>query len=129
MQKEILTKYSKETLQKFWDFVSTLEFDPASKDSSTVKKQVIKKLPPATAESYRTIASDFGYSLYNEYYSDMGNQYLYASFDAVGRGKEFYESCLGDEDVITKIVDKIDISNNFSDCFPIEDDYYSPEFL
>lgn len=129
MDQEIRNKYGKETLQKFWDFVSVLDFNPIKKDNLSVKKQIIRKLTPKMAELYRSIASDLSYTLYNEFYLDMGNQYLYGSFDAVAKGKDFYESCFKDSENIEIIIPNVNISNNFSDCFPIEDDYFSPDFL
>jgi hypothetical protein len=129
MDADIRNKYGKDTIQNFWNFVCVIDFNPTKKDNLSVKKQIIRKLPPKTADLYRSIASDLSYDLFNKCYSDMGNQYLYASFDAVGKGEEFYESCFKDPDTIEKILTSVNISNNFSDCFPIEDDYFSPDFL
>jgi hypothetical protein len=129
MDPDIRNKYGKDNIRNFWDFVSVLDFNPVKKDNLSVKKQIIRKLPPKTAELYRSIASDLSYALYNDAYSDMGNQYLYASFDAVAKGEDFYESCFKDSDNIESIISNVNISNNFSGCFPIEDDYFSPDFL
>jgi len=125
MQQDIINKYGKEVVQGFWIFIENLSFDSSKQDASTVRASILKKLPPFVAEKYKDIADELAFSLYRDVFYDKKNMYLYASFEAVSKGLNFYEKCWDDSSIIEPLIEKIDQFNNFSTAMPIEDDYFN----
>lgn len=124
MQQDIINKFGKEVVQNFWIFIENLKFDSKTHDASTVKASLLKKLSPSLAEKYKEIADELAFSLYRQVFYDKKNSYLYAAFDAVAKGSEFYDKCWVDKFIIDPLVESLDQFNNFSTVLPIEDDYF-----
>ena len=125
MQQDIINKYGKEVVQNFWIFIENLKFDSKVQDASSTRGSILKMLSPNVAEKYKEIADELAFSLYREVFYDKKNLYLYASFEAVGRGNIFYENCWNNTALIEPIVESIDQFNNFSTVIPTEDDYFN----
>jgi len=125
MQQEIINKYGKEVVQNFWIFIESLKFDSKKQDSSTVRSSILKKISPSTAEKYKDLGDELAFSLYRQVYYDKKNSYLYASFEAVSKGNEFYEKCWETPALIDPLVEGLDQFNNFSTILPTEDDYFN----
>lgn len=125
MQQEIVNKYGKEIIKNFWIFIEDLKFDSSKQEASSVRASILKKLPPSTAERYKDIGDELAFSLYRDVLFDKTNMYLYAAFDAVSKGNEFYNKCWEDNQHIETIVTSVDKFNNFSTVLPIEDDYFN----
>jgi len=125
MQQDVINKYGKEAVQNFWIFIENLKFDSKVQDASSVRGSILKTLSPSVAEKYKEIADELAFSLYREVFYDKKNLYLYASFEAVGRGSNFYETCWNNSTLIEPIVETVDQFNNFSTVIPIEDDYFN----
>lgn len=125
MQNDIINKYGKEAVQNFWIFVEKLNFDSKTQEASSIRASILKKLSPSVAEKYKDIADELAFSLYREVFYDKKTTYLYAAFEAVGKGSCFYESCWSHSCSIDPIVESVDQFNNFSTVLPIEDDYFN----
>lgn len=125
MQQEIINKYGKEVVQSFWIFIESLKFDSKKQDSSTVRSSILKKISPSTAEKYKDLGDELAFSLYRQVYYDKKNSYLYACFEAVSKGNEFYEKCWETPAIIDPLVEGLDQFNNFSTVLPTEDDYFN----
>jgi hypothetical protein len=125
MQQEIINKYGKEVVQNFWIFIESLKFDSKKQDSSTVRSSILKKISPSTAKKYKDLGDELAFSLYRQVYYDKKNSYLYASFEAVSKGNEFYEKCWETPVLIDPLVEGLDQFNNFSTVLPTEDDYFN----
>jgi hypothetical protein len=124
MQQELINKYGKEIINNFWIFIEELNFDSAKKEASTVRSSILKKLSPSLADKYKEIGDELAFSLYRQVFFDKKNVYLYASFEAISKGHEFYQKCWLDNTVIESIVESINQFNNFSTVLPTEDDYF-----
>lgn len=124
MQNDIINKYGKEAVQNFWIFIEKLNFDSKTQEASSVRASILKKLSPSVAEKYKDIADELAFSIYREVFYDKKTTYLYAAFEAVGKGSSFYESCWVHSCLIEPIVESVDQFNNFSTVLPIEDDYF-----
>jgi hypothetical protein len=124
MQQEIVNKYGKEVLKNFWIFIENLNFDGKTQESSSVRASILKKLSPSIAEKYKEIGDELAFSLYREVFYDKTSTYLYAAFEAVSKGSDFYEKCWLDETKIESILSSVDQFNNFSTVLPTEDDYF-----
>lgn len=125
MQQDIINKYGKEAVQGFWIFIENLKFDSKTQDASSVRGSILKMLSPNMAEKYKDIADELAFSLYREVFYDKKTTYLYASFEAVGKGSSFYENCWDNSTLINPIVESVDQFNNFSTVLPTEDDYFN----
>lgn len=125
MQKELINKYGREVINNFWIFIENLSFDSKTQDSTVVRASILKKLTPSLAEKYKDIADEFAFSLYRDVFFDKKNTYLYAAFEAVSKGFDFYQKCWDDSSIITPIVENLNQFNNFSTVLPIEDDYFN----
>jgi len=125
MQKDIINKYGKEVIQNFWIFIDTLKFDSKIQDAATVRASILKKLSPSLAEKYKEIGDELAFSLYRQIFFDKKNTYLYASFEVVSKGSNFYDACWLDSSKIEQIVEGLDQFNNFSTVLPTEDDYFN----
>ena len=125
MQQEIINKYGKEVVQNFWIFIDNLSFDSKNQDASTVRGKILKQLSPTMAEKYKDLGDELAFSLYRNVFFDKKNVYLYASFEAVSKGLDFYEKCWENSSLIEPLVENIDQFNNFSTVLPIEDDYFN----
>lgn len=125
MQQEIINKYGKEVVQNFWIFIESLKFDSKKQDSATVRSSILKKISPAVAERYKDLGDELAFSLYRQVYYDKKNSYLYASFEAVSKGNEFYEKCWEFPNAIDPLAEGLDQFNNFSTVLPTEDDYFN----
>lgn len=124
MQDQLVTKYGSETLKKFWSFIDELSFDGSVQEVATVRSNIMKKLTPATSDVYKDIADELAFSLYRNVYNEKKSVYLYAAFDAVAKGKGFYDNCWKDPLSINPLVEGLDQYNNFSNVLPSEGDYY-----
>jgi hypothetical protein len=125
MHQEIINKYGKEVVKNFWIFIETLNFDSKTQESIVIKSNLLKKLPPFLADKYKEICDEMAFSLYRDVYYDKKNMYLYASFEAVSKGEQFYQKCWSEPEVIEPIVETLDQFNNFSTVLPTEDDYFN----
>jgi hypothetical protein len=125
MQNDIINKYGKEVLQNFWIFVEQLKFDSKTQDATTVRASILKKLSPSLAEKYKDIGDELAFSLYREVFYDKKTVYLYASFNAIAKGYEFYQKCWNNAAEIEPLIEGINQFNNFSTVLPVEDDYFN----
>ena len=125
MQQDIENKHGKEIIKNFWIFIENLSFDSKKQEASSVRASILKKLPPSTAEKYKDIGDELAFSLYRDVLFDKTNMYLYAAFDAVSKGSEFYNKCWEDNSYIENIFSSVDKFNNFSTVLPTEDDYFN----
>jgi hypothetical protein len=124
MQNNIINKYGKEVVQNFWIFIDQLKFDSKTQEASSVRASILKKLSPSVAEKYKDIADEYAFSLYREVFFDKKTSYLYASFEAVANGSEFYQKCWIAPTEIDSILESTNQFNNFSTVLPTEDDYF-----
>jgi hypothetical protein len=134
MQTEIINKFGNETVKNFWVFIESLNFDNKKQDAAVVRDSLLKKLSPSVADKYKKIADEFAFSLYRGAFYDKQPIYLYASFDAVAKGLQFYNECWENSDLLEESVKTADQFNNFASCIPTEDDYFhsvipSPESI
>lgn len=126
MQENVLiNKFGKEVYQNFWIFVETLKFDSKKQDALTVRKQILTKLSPTLADKYKELCDELAFSLYRSVFYDKKNNYLYAAFEAVSKGKEFYQKCWDEPTSIEPFIESLDQFNNFSTVLPTEDDYFN----
>lgn len=125
MQQDIIKKYGKEVVNNFWIFVDQLKFDSKKQDASSVRKTILKTLSPTLAEKYKDLGDELAFSLYRNVFYDKKNTYLYASFEAVSKGSDFYQKCWDNPEIIEPVAESLDRFNNFSAVLPTEDDYYS----
>ena len=124
MQQDIINKYGKEVVQSFWIFVENLKFDSKTQEANSIRASILKKLTPFVAEKFKDIADQFAFSLYREVFYDKKTAYLYASFEAVSKGVDFYEKCWENSLEIEPLLEATNQFNNFSTVLPIEDDYF-----
>ena len=124
MQQELINKYGKEVIQNFWIFIEELKFDSKKEDAITIRSKILKKLSPSLADKYKEICDELAFSLYRDVFYDKKNMYLYASFEAVCRGRDFYENCWIQPELIEPLAESLDQFNNFSTVLPTEDDYF-----
>jgi hypothetical protein len=125
MQHEIINKFGKEVIQNFWIFIENLKFDSKKQDASSIRASILKKLSPSLADKYKQIGDELAFSLYRQVFYDKKNTYLYAAFEAVSKGNEFYQNCWNDSNLIEPIAESLDQFNNFSTVLPTEDDYFN----
>jgi ribosomal protein S17E len=125
MQNDIINKYGKEVIQNFWIFVEQLKFDSKTQDAATVRASILKKLSPTLAEKYKDIGDELAFSLYREVFYDKKTSYLYASFEAIAKGNDFYQKCWENPTEIEPLIEGINQFNNFSTVLPVEDDYFN----
>jgi hypothetical protein len=125
MQQDIINKYGKEVVQNFWIFVENLKFDAKRQDASNIRASILKKISPSVAEKYKELCDELAFSLYRNVYYDKKNLYLYAAFEAVSKGGDFYNKCWIEPLKIETLIEGIDQFNNFSAVLPIEDDYFA----
>ena len=125
MQNDIINKYGKEVLKNFWIFVEQLNFDSKTQEALTVRASILKKLSPSLAEKYKDIADELAFCLYREVFYDKKTSYLYASFEAISKGSDFYQKCWVNPIEIESLVESINQFNNFSAVLPVEDDYFN----
>lgn len=123
-----INKYDKNTLNAYWDFVQKLSYDCYKQNAYEMKVVIMKELSPSIAEMYKEITDALAFSLYREVFSDKKNTFLYAVYDAISMGRKFYEDCWLKPELITPLESKINpdyiAEHNFSNVFPIEDDFY-----
>lgn len=125
MQQHIINKYGKEVVNSFWIFIENLKFDSKKQDASSIRTSILKKLSPSVAEKYKDLGDELAFSLYRTVFYDKKNNYLYAAFEAVSKGSEFYQKCWETPEIIEPVVESLDRFNNFSTVLPTEDDYFS----
>lgn len=124
MQQEIINKYGKEVVKNFWIFIENLKFDSKKQDASSVRASILKKLSPSMAEKFKELADELAFSLYRNSFYDKKNSYLYAAFETVGKGENFYQKVCDEPSSIEPLIEGLDLFNNFSTVLPIEDDYF-----
>jgi hypothetical protein len=124
MQQDIINKYGKEIVNNFWIFIENLKFDSKKQDALTVRTSILKKISPSMAEKYKDIGDELAFSLYRNVYYDKKNSYLYASFEAISKGHDFYRNLWDTPEKIDPVVESIDQFNNFSTVLPTGDDYF-----
>jgi hypothetical protein len=125
MQQDIINKYGKESIQNFWIFIENLSFDSKTQDAQTVRGKILKQLTPTTAEKYKDIGDELAFCLYRNAFPDKKNSYLYAAFEVVSKGFDFYQKCWEDPNIVDSLIESIDQFNNFSTVLPTEDDYFN----
>lgn len=124
MQKDLINKFGKEVVNNFWIFIEQLRFDSKKQDASTVRSTLLKTLTPYIAEKYKNLGDELAFSLYRNVFYDKRNAYLYAAFEAISKGFDFYQKCWETPELIEPIVESLDQFNNFSSVLPTEDDYF-----
>lgn len=124
-ENELINKFGKEVYQNFWIFVENLKFDSKTQDTLTVRKQILTKLSPSLADKYKELCDELAFSLYRSVFYDKKNTYLYAAFEAVSKGKEFYQKCWEEPTIVEPSIESLDQFNNFSTVLPTEDDYFN----
>lgn len=125
MQTEVITKYGQDKVSSFWNFIDELKFDTKSKEAATARLDVMRRLSPTLADTYKNICDELAFSLVKNVYQNKKGNYIYAAFDAVSKGSEFYDLCWKDSSKIQPILDNTDPFNNFGSVIPTEDDYFS----
>lgn len=124
-----INKYDRKTLSGYWSFINQLSYDCENQDAYITKCSIMKRLSPSTAELYKDITDALAYSLYRDVYSDKKNSYLYACYDAISRGQRFYEDCWMNADLIKPLETRLNADiiqeQNFSNVFPIEDEFFT----
>lgn len=120
-------KYDKNTLNNFWSFVESVNYSSNSSDAESVRKDFLKKLSPYTAETYKEICDDLAYDLYRKVTDKNVPLFLYASYEAIAKGSEYYNMCTQKPDTIVTFSTTIDALNHFGNCLPTEDDYFVQE--
>jgi hypothetical protein len=119
------TKYSESELNEFWKTVDALQFNQ-NKDAKTIRKDLLKKMPPHQAETLKSICDDYTYYL-NERVGVRNTKTLFNCFAAVAAGKEFYDLCLKKLDTLDSLNEEVNIMNTIGNCFPTSDDYFFPD--
>ena len=90
-----------------------------------MRASILKKLSPSLAEKYKDIGDELAFSLYREVFYDKKTAYLYASFEAIAKGSEFYQKCWINPTEIDSLIESVNQFNNFSAVLPTEDDYFN----
>lgn len=117
-------KHTAADLNNFWIFIETLKFSSITSDAATVRKILMKQLTPSTAETYREICRTLAMQLFASTTTSMSDMsYLYAAYDAIAQGRDFYNDAIKAKSVTT-LLDKVQPTNNLCDIFPTDDDYY-----
>lgn len=117
-------KYTATDLKNFWIFIESLKFNSNTSDATTVRRTLLKMLAPSVAEKYREICKDFAMQLFEvTTLSNSDMSYLYAAYDAIAQGRDFYYDALKAKSVAS-LLDKVQSNNNLCDVFPTDDDYY-----
>lgn len=124
MVKNIIEKYGKNSINEFWFFVDELNFDCSTSDADTVKVKLLKRLSPNTATKFKEICDDYAHNLYALASSKKETSYLYASYEAVARGREFYTTCTDNINTIAPLLEHARTLNHFGNVFPTDDDYF-----
>lgn len=124
MQNEIINKFGNEVVNNFWVFIEQLKFDSKKQDASSIRSSILKMITPSLANKYKELGDELAFSLYRNVFFDKKNSYLYASFEAISRGMEFYQKCWDVPESIEPVVESLDQFNNFSAVLPTEDDYF-----
>lgn len=124
MSKNIFEKYDQSSINEFWGFVDQLEFDCSKSDADSVRVSLLKQLSPSAASRYKQICDDLAHNLYVAVSVKNESSYLYASYEAVARGKEFYTVCTDNINTIAPLLEHARTLNHFGNIFPTDDDYY-----
>lgn len=120
-------KYDKNTLTSFWTFVESVNYNSNTSDAESVRKDFLKKISPYVAESYKEICDSLAYELYRKVTEKNVPLYLYASYEAIAKGREFFEVCSQKPETVVHLSTNIDALNHFGNCLPTEDDYFVQE--
>lgn len=124
MSKSIVEQYGQNSLTEFWNFVDQLGFDCSTQDAETIKSSLLKKISPGVASKYKHITDTLAHELYSNVLIKKESTYLYASYEAVARGKEFYTVCSDNINTIAPLLEQVKTLNHFGNVFPTDDDYY-----
>jgi hypothetical protein len=124
-ENELINNFGKEVYQNFWIFVENLKFDSKKQDAFSVRKSILTKLSPSLADKYKELCDELAFSLYRSVFYDKKNIYLYAAFEAISKGREFYQKCWEQPNIIEPFIESLDQFNNFSTVLPTEDDYFN----
>jgi len=124
MARDIIEKYGQQSINEFWYFVDQLNFNCSNTDADTVRVSLLKKLSPSTASRYRSICDAYAYKLHSQVSTKGESPYLYASYEAVSRGKEFYTTCTDTINTVAPLLEQVTVLNHFGNVFPTDDDYY-----
>lgn len=111
-------------LNNFWSFVDTLNFDSNSSNAETVRRDLLKRLTPNTAELYKEVCDKLAYQLYKTVTTKNIPLYLYACYEAIAKGKEYYSISISKPGSIVTLSESIDPLNHFGNCLPTDTDYY-----
>lgn len=117
-------KYDKNTLNNFWSFVESVNYSSNTSDAESVRKDFLKKISPYVAESYKEICDSLAYDLYRKVTDKNTPLYLYASYEAIAKGSDYYDMCLHKPETVVTLSSSIDALNHFGNCLPTEDDYF-----
>ena len=120
-------KHDINTLNSFWSFVESVNYNSNTSDAESVRKDFLKKISPYIAESYKEICDELAYSLYRKVTDKNVPLYLYSAYEAIAKGKEFFELCLQKPETVVQLSSTIDALNHFGNCLPTEDDYFAQE--
>lgn len=124
MSKSIIEQHGQNSINEFWNFVDQLGFDCSEQDAEAVKLTLLKRLSPGVASKYKQICDTLAHELYSTVTSKNESTYLYASYEAVARGKEFYTICNDNVNTIAPLLEHVKTLNHFGNVFPTDDDYY-----
>lgn len=112
-------------LNSFWQFVETVGYDSNSSDAESVRKDFLKRISPHNASTYKEICDKLAYALFDKVTTKSIPLFLYASYEAVAKGSEFYNLCLSKPETVVTLSTSINAFNHFGNCLPTEDDYFA----
>lgn len=124
MYKNINEKYGQNSINEFWNFVDQIEFDCSKQDAEAVRLSLLKRLSPSAASKYKQICDAYAQELYSQVSKKSETTYLYASYEAVARGREFFTICTDNPNTIAPLLEHVRTLNHFGNVFPTDDDYY-----
>ena len=96
-----------------------LSFDSNNTPTEGIKQQLIKQLSPSKSTELRSLADQLAIVL-----QQLSGVNLNVCYEAVAKGKEFYETCLSHPATLVKLAETANILNSFQHCFPSDDEYF-----
>jgi hypothetical protein len=124
MSTNIIEQYGQNSINEFWIFVDQLGFDCSHQDAEAVRVSLLKQISPGVASKYKQICDELAQELYTVVSKKKESSYLYASYEAIARGKEFYTVCKDNINTIAPLLESVRTLNHFGNVFPTDDDYY-----
>lgn len=115
---------STNNINDFWNFVDQLSFNCSTSDADSVRVDLLKQLSPATASKYKDTCDSLAHDLYRCVSVKNESSYLYAAYEAVARGRDFYTMCCDNINTIAPLLEHARTLNHFGNVFPTDEDYY-----